>query len=330
MKVGSRVVTSSLLLLAIAAARGDTFTTATGTNTSLATAQTISVTPDLIINQIPPNYTLGTAQPVSPQYMASDALGSITGSHTQEFFGFQANVGANLHLIVSSAVPAVQFPELLLYDNNGNLVAIAAGNAADGSSSVIDFTIPSGGAGKWVAEVVGSPNAPNPATNFFNYDLRLSGDVITYTTDVLGMLTDPNDPGFYAMSANAGDNLHLFVSAGVPAVQFPELLLYDNNGNLVAIAAGNAADGSSSVIDFTVPGGDSGNWIAEVAGSPNAPNPNTNLFNYDLKIQGDTGAGTINPIPTPATVPEPSTVTLLGLSMAGLVLTSRRKNSAPR
>jgi hypothetical protein len=42
-------------------------------------------------------------------------------------------------------VPAVQFPELLWFDNNGNLVAIAAGNAADGSSSVIDFTVPRGG-----------------------------------------------------------------------------------------------------------------------------------------------------------------------------------------
>jgi hypothetical protein len=322
--IGSRVVTSSLVLLAVIAARGDTFTTATGTNTSLATEQTMTVTPDLIIHEIPPNFTLGTAQPVSPQYMASEALGSIAGSHTQEFFGFQANDGDTLHLFVSAGNPATQSPELLLYDPNGNLVAVAAGNAPDGSSSIIDFTVPGGDAGKWSAEVVSSPF--NPPNTSFDYDLRLSGSVITYSTDVLGALTDPNDPGFYALSADAGDNLHLFVSAGVPAVQFPELLLYDPNGNLVAVAAGNAPDGSSSVIDFTVPGGDGGAWSAEVAGSPLVPNPNTNLFKYDLLIQGDTGAGPINPIPP--TVPEPSTVTLLILSLAGLGFISRRKKSA--
>jgi hypothetical protein len=80
------------------------------------------------------------------------------------------------------------------------------------------------------------------------------------------------------------------------------------------------------VIDFTVPGGDAGNWIAEVAGSPNVPNPNTNLFNYDLSIQGDTGVGPINPIPS--TVPEPSTITLLTLSLAGFGFVRRRKKSA--
>jgi hypothetical protein len=67
----------------------------------------------------------------------------------------------------------------------------------------------------------------NPPNTSFNYDLRLSGSVITYTTDVLGALTDPNKLGFYALSADAGDNLHLVVSAGTPATQFPELLLYD-------------------------------------------------------------------------------------------------------
>jgi hypothetical protein len=190
---------------------------------------------------------------------------------------------------------------------------------------VIDFTVPGGDAGKWSAEVVSSSS--NPPNTSFNYDLRLSGSVITYTTDVLGALTDPNKPGFYALSADAGDNLHLVVSAGTPATQFPELLLYDPNGNLVAVAAGNAPDGSSSVIDFTVPGGDAGAWSAEVAGSSGAPNPNTNLFNYDLSIRGDTGVGPINPIP-PSTVPEPSAFNLFVMPLAALVLFSRRKKSA--
>ncbi len=273
--IGSRVVTSFLLLLAAVAARADTITTATGTNTSLATAQPISPTTNQTIHQIPPNYTLGTAQPVSPAF---DALGSITSGHAQEFFEFPSSVGDTLNLIVNAAVPAVQFPELLLYDNNGNLVAIAAGNAPNGSSSVIQYTVPGGDAGNWTAEVVGSASAPDPATNFFNYDLQLSGSLIPYTTDVLGAITDPADPNFYSLDANAGDTLSLIVNAAVPAVQFPELLLYDNNGNLVAVAAGNAPNGSSSVIDYTVPDGDSGAWTAEVVGSPGAPDPSTNLF----------------------------------------------------
>ena len=328
--IASRVVRSSLFFLVAFGASGDTFTTATGTDTTLATAQQISVTPDLIIHQIAPNFMLGTAQPVSPQYMASEVLGSIAATHTQEFFGFQATAGANLQLFVSAAHPATQFPELLLYDNNGNLVAIANGNAPDGSSSEIDFTIPSGASGNWSAEVIGSPGAPDPATNFFNYDLRLSGTVMTYTTDVLGALTDPNKPGFYSIATNSGDILQLFVSAAHPASQFPELLLYDNNGNLVAIANGNAPDASSSVIDFSIPSGASGNWTAEVAGSPSVPNPNTNLFPYDLKIEGDTGTGRVNPLSTSASVPEPSTIALVALSLAGLIVISRRRNPAQR
>ena len=54
---------------------------------------------------------------------------------------------------------------------------------------------------------------------------------------------------------------------------YPELLLYDPNGNLVAVAAGNASDGRNSVIDFTVPDGDAGTWTIEVTASPNTPPP---------------------------------------------------------
>ena len=52
---------------------------------------------------------------------------------------------------------------------------------------------------------------------------------------------------------------------------YPELLLFDPNGNLVAVAAGNASDGRNSVIDFTVPDGDAGTWTIEVTSSPNTP-----------------------------------------------------------
>ncbi len=304
--------------------QADTFVFATGANTTLGTAKALIVNPDLVINQAPPNFTLGTAQPVSPEYQASEGLGSITAGHSQEFFSIAATDGKTISLRVDASNPATQFPELLLYDPNGNLVAIAAGNASNGSSSIIDFTVPSGDSGNWTAEVVGSPNAPNPATNFFNYDLKLTGSVIQYSTDVLGALTDPNDPGYYAVSANTGDNLHFLVNGETPATQFPELLLYDPNGNLVAVAAGNAPNGSSSIIDFTVPIGDAGLWIVEVAGSPNVSNPATNLFNYDLLIQGDTGNGPIDPLAS--AVPEPSTIAFLAASFGGIIFARRRRN----
>jgi hypothetical protein len=313
-----------LIFLPLVTIQADTFTFATGANTSLGTAQALNVNPDLVINQAPPNFTLATAQPVSPEYQASEGLGSITAGHSQEFFSISATDGKTISLRVDASNPASQFPELLLYDPNGNLVAIAAGNASNGSSSIIDFTVPSGDSGNWTAEVVGSPNAPNPATNFFSYDLKLTGSVIQYSTDVLGALTNQNDPGFYAVNANEGDNLHFLVNAGTPATQFPELLLYDPNQNLVAVAAGNASNGSSSIIDFTVPFGDPGNWIVEVAGSPNVPNTATNLFNYDLLIQGDTGNGPVNPLAS--AVPEPSTLAFLAASFLGMVFARRRRS----
>jgi hypothetical protein len=85
--------------------------------------------------------------------MGSDVLGSLTSAHPQEFFSFNVNAGAPIAMEVSSSVPAPEPTELLLYDQDGNLVAIAAGSASDGSSSIINFTVPGGGAGTWTAAV---------------------------------------------------------------------------------------------------------------------------------------------------------------------------------
>jgi hypothetical protein len=99
---------------------------------------------------------------------------------------------------------------------------------------------------------------------------------------------------YYSVNANAGDHLHFGTStpAGGPNEFvnnfYPELLLYDPNGNLVAIAAGNAADGRNSVIDFTVPDGDAGQWIIEVTASANTPSPTQG--EYGLLVTGATGA----------------------------------------
>jgi hypothetical protein len=261
------------------------------------------------LNQIPPNYSLGTAQPVSPQYYGSDVLGSITSGTPNEFFGVNVLAGQNLDFQVSSTTPASQPTELLLFDANGNLVAIAQGNASDGVSSIIDFTVPGGDSGVWDAEVT------SPTSSSYNYDLRFTSP-LSYTTDVRGSFPNATDSGFYSIGANAGDNLHFFVTSTSPAGQPVELLLYDANGNLVAIADGNASDGVSSIIDFTVPGGDAGNWTAEVA------DPTSALYKYDLEIQGASGTGPLNPL-APIATPEPSLSVFLGVSLAGLAFFRR-------
>ena len=112
---------------------------------------------------------------------------------------------------------------------------------------------------------------------------------------------------YYSVNANAGDNLHFATTtpAGGPNEFvnnfFSELLLYDPNGNLVAVAAGNAPDGRNSVIDFTVPAGDAGKWTIEVTPSPNTPLPTSG--EYGLLVTGATGA--LSPFVVTATTPAP-------------------------
>jgi len=282
------------LILPLDAARAATTIKTRKGNGTLATALLINLAPDLIIKQKTPNNTLATAQPVSPTYMARDVLGSLSTGQPQAFFAFNVVDGAMFHLVVTAKDPTTEFTELLLYDNNGNLVAIANGNGSDGSSSLIDFTVPFGSGGTWTAEVTGSPSHPDPKASLFRYDLRIASP-ITYAIDVLGKFGKNNAPGFYQVAANDGDPLHFNVSPLKPPTGLPELLLYDANGNLVAIANGNGSDGVSSVIDFTVPGGGGGNWTVEVTGSPSAPDPATNLFTYDLTVVGATGVGPVTP-----------------------------------
>ena len=110
---------------------------------------------------------------------------------------------------------------------------------------------------------------------------------------------------YYSVNANAGDHLHFATStpAGGPNEfvnnLYPELLLYDPNGNLVAIATGNAADGRNSVIDFTVPEGDAGKWTIEVTPSPNTAKPTQG--EYGLLVTGATGA--LAPFIVTSTIP---------------------------
>ena len=166
------IVASIVVLLATASVPASTYVISNGSNTSIATALPMNQNPDLVIQQLPPNFTLATAQNVSPQWSGSNAIGTINPILPSEYFAFNANVGSSIALQVNSTNPTSKDVELLLYDPNGNLVAIADGNAPDGASSIIDYSVPNGDPGNWSAEVTSSPSAPGAD---FPYDLQISG-----------------------------------------------------------------------------------------------------------------------------------------------------------
>jgi methionine-rich copper-binding protein CopC len=166
----------------------------------------------------------------------------------------------------------------------------------DYSSVVLD---PSDGMTFWAANEYSGPGDDNPNIPPGTvYHTRLASFTV-----VSGIGTD-----YYSVSANAGDNLHFATTtpAGGPLEFinnfYPELLLYDPNGNLVAIANGNASDGRNSVIDFTVPDGDAGTWTIEVTPSPSTAMPTQG--EYGLLATGATGSLAANFVVTSTNPPD--------------------------
>jgi hypothetical protein len=244
---------------------------------------------------------------------AIDAVGHLGSPLAANYFGFNESDGDSFQLNATAISPPGQGAQALLFDPLGSLVAIANGNAPDGLSSVIGFTVPGGFGGTWDAAITVSPSG----TVGFNYKLQLSlpfsGESV-FTTKVLGN-GESNGAllGAYDVNAGVSDNLQFIVNATTPSQT--ELLLFDPTGNLVAIASGNGPDGLSSIIDFTVPSGDAGDWQIQVVEPFNAP------YAYDLAIQGASGLGPVNPSP----VPEASTWGMLLLGFAGLGVSVGRR-----
>ena len=125
------------------------------------------------------------------------------------------------------------------------------------------------------------PSSQNITATELTGDNKLGG--------ALGYLQSTSGADYYSVDANVGDNLAFTTTtpAGGPNefinILDTELLLFDANGNLVAIAAGNAPDGRNSVIDFTVPGGDAGTWTIAVT------SPDGTWGEYGLLATGATG-----------------------------------------
>jgi PEP-CTERM motif len=317
----------------------------TGTNTSQLTGQTLDLSDATnaplfgaaltafnaknsdTVRQNATSFTLGVlgGQLVGPQffpfggpsvpvYSNVAVTGHLTATGTAgsvNYFNFAETAGAQIVLYGAATSPPNQGTELLLNDNNGNLVAVASGNGPDGLSSIIDFTVPDGDAGEWQTAITQGFST----TSAINYRLQFQMPYTAlsqFTTNVIGSGQEGNGSlGAYDVSAAAGDNLSFDVHA-TPPLTGTELLLFDPNGNLVAVASGNGSDGLSSIIDFTVLDGDTGEWQIAVEPDPNVSSPQP--YPYDLAIQGFSGLGPVNP----SAVPEPGAWALLLLGFAGV------------
>jgi hypothetical protein len=250
-----------------------------------------------------------------------NVVGQLTAPGTAgatNYFGLPEAPAADIGLFGKATQPPNQGTELLLSDENANLVAIAAGNGSDGLSSRIDFTVPDGDDGTWQAAITQGLSTTVPINYLLQVQLRYSA-LSQFTTNVIGSGQEKDGSlGIYDVNANAADNLVFDVNATTPLTA-TELELFDPNGNLVAVATGNSSDRLSSIIDFTVPDGDPGEWQIEVVPSEEIPVPQA--YAYDLAIQGASGLGPVNPSP----VPEPSTWALALAGFVGLGLMSWRR-----
>jgi hypothetical protein len=340
------ILPGSVPLLVGSAYAQEAFTISTlhssGTNLSFATAQTIddsvATNQPLFMNALiasgrrnsdtvlqgASSFTTG-GQLVSPQFfpfanLNLNILGSLaaSGDASENFFSFHEAAGAQIGLNVTATHPSTLGTQLMLFDSNGNAVAMAEQNGPDGLSSILDYTVPAGGDGTYEAGVL-QPDVGSPAP--FDYRLQFAlpfTEVSGFTTNVVGGGALKNGSlGAYDVNANVGNQLSFDVHSTSPASTLTELVLVDPIGNVVADASGNGFDGLSSVIKFTVPPGFAGDWKIEV--TPVTPTP----YAYDLAIQGASGLGLVNPLGSP--VPEPSTWMMAFVGFAGLGLVGFRR-----
>ena len=227
-------------------------------------------------------------------------------------------------------------PHLKLENGLGQALALGASGASNLSQAIQGFVAPQDG--YYFVAVTGDAGVNYTLLVTLNAAFGLQPISSAATAQPLAVptvcatLTNPPAAislSYYRVAANADDHLHFATATPSPGPAelangfYPELLLFDPNGDLVAIANGNA-DGVNSVIDFTVPDGWGGNWAVAVSPSPSTPS--VTHGDYFLTVQGETGAFppllvTDSDPATGANVAPPGTCTLtFGQPLYGLSL----------
>jgi len=247
------------------------------------------------------NNTIGTAQDLSatalPLVTGADrmaVLGGIGGAADTDVYSFTLSAGQVATIVVTSLGAGAS--QVILEDGSGNALAVGVGGATNVTQVINRYQAPS--AATYYAVVTGDAGVAYSlvVTRGADFDTEPNDTLATAQPvtagAVLGALPNGDSSDFYSVSVNSGDNLSMRTAtpAGGPGefvnIFYPELLLYDNNGNLITAAAGNAADGRNSVIDFTIPSG--GRWSVKIAPAPSTPP--SSFGEYALRIQGATGA----------------------------------------
>ena len=274
-----------------------------------------------LVNQYTSAGSLLTTTNFTPNQPGLGVFGDVPGEApvappSTSFYSFALSQGQSATIALQSLNSSnVSFT---LYNDQGDVLAVSSPGATNYTAGLNNFVAPDDGT--YYVQVTGDAGAQ------FNLVVTLGADFTTQphttiataqditatelsglpgTGGALGSLSSTNGTDFYSVNANAGDNLHFATStpAGGPNEfvnnLYPELLLYDPNGNLVAVANGNASDGRNSVIDFTVPDKDAGKWTIEVTASPNTPT--LTAGEYGLLVTGATG--TLSPFVVSSTVP---------------------------
>ncbi len=260
-----------------------------------------------------PNNSIASATAIDPyanNFAGNESRTAVLGdipsaqgspSSSSPFYSFELNQGESTSIALQSL--GGENGSFTLLDDEGDVIGYSSQDASNYTAGLNNFVAPYDGT--FYVQISGEPGAKfnlvvtrgadfntQPANQYPSAQditaTELSGD--KKLGGVLGYLQSTSGTDYYAVNVNARDNLAFTTTtpSGGPG-QFgntldTELLLFDANGNLVAIAAGNAPDGRNSVIDFTVPSGDAGTWTIAIT------SPDGTSGEYGLLATGATGA----------------------------------------
>ncbi len=273
---------------------------ANSTTGNFAATLTLNATLDSGAHGGPENSTLATAQDITSSTVAltnmadrAAVVGHFDGTDHYYSFSVQAGQVSSLALQLASGASV----RLQLEDGNGNVLAVGVGGAQNVSLIIQDFV--AAATGTYYARLTGSGRSdyslvvtrgtdfelePNDQSHPQSVDLTHT--VLAYIGNS-GVAVPDND--WYTFNVNAGDNLVLITAT--PSDQggefhnklFPQINLYDNNGNFVAT---NQGQPKNTPVYWTVL--TAGTYFAQVTGV-DGPTVRNGFGEYVLEIQGATG-----------------------------------------